>query len=221
MQRLRFGLSLDGERGWHARNSLGEATVGPLGFLTILETQLGLSRPTVSSAERTVQYRQCLAARLTAERFYAETFRVDELGTAATLLGWRDLWYLHGWDGSGPPAKSGRVRDLYEVEKLATTAVAPSVGQRLNATLEALNRRRPAIADVAKQVPDAGLASLTDVEHVVFNLVVKNLSKEQMAEMLGISTHTVRHHREHMMNKLDAHSVTELCMIASRVGMLG
>ena len=69
--------------------------------------------------------------------------------------------------------------------------------------------------------PDAGLASLTDPEHVVFSLVVKNLSKEQMADMLGISPHTVRHHREHMMAKLGAHSVAELCTIAARVGMLG
>ena len=79
----------------------------------------------------------------------------------------------------------------------------------------------PAIAEASKQTPDAGLASLTDPEHVVFSLVVKNLSKEQMADMLGISPHTVRHHREHMMAKLGAHSVAELCTIAARVGMLG
>ena len=78
----------------------------------------------------------------------------------------------------------------------------------------------PAIAVASQQAPHEGLASLTDSEHVVFSLVVKNLTKEQMADMLGISTHTVRHHREHMMNKLGAHSVAELCMIASRVGML-
>lgn len=79
----------------------------------------------------------------------------------------------------------------------------------------------PAIAEASKHTPDQGLASLTDAEHVIFNLVVKNLSKEQMAEMLGISPHTVRHHREHMMAKLGAHSVAELCTIAARVGMLG
>ena len=78
----------------------------------------------------------------------------------------------------------------------------------------------PAIAEASKQTPHEGLASLTDAEHVVFGLVVKNLSKEQMGEMLCISPHTVRHHREHMMNKLGAHSVAELCTIASRVGML-
>jgi hypothetical protein len=41
VQRIRFGLTLDGERGWHPRDALGESTVGPLGLLSILETQLG------------------------------------------------------------------------------------------------------------------------------------------------------------------------------------
>ena len=77
-----------------------------------------------------------------------------------------------------------------------------------------------AIAEASKQTPHEGLALLTDAEHLVFSLVVENLSKEQMAKMLGISTHTVRHHRERMMNKLGAHSVAELCTIALRLGML-
>lgn len=79
----------------------------------------------------------------------------------------------------------------------------------------------PGISEAWKQAPHEGLALLTDVEHVVFSLVVKNLSKEHIADMLGVSTHTVRHHREHMMTKLGAHSVAELCTIASRTGMLG
>ena len=91
----------------------------------------------------------------------------------------------------------------------------------LEAALEGGSYLSPSIAEAAKQTPHEGLASLTDVEHVVFSLVVKDLSKEHMAEMLGISPHTVRHHREHMMNKLGAHSVAELCTIASRAGMLG
>ncbi len=91
----------------------------------------------------------------------------------------------------------------------------------LEAAVEGGSYFSPYIAEIARHAPHDGLAKLTDVEHVVFSLVVKDLSKEQMAEMLGVSPHTVRHHREHMMNKLGAHSVAELCGIASRVGMLG
>jgi DNA-binding NarL/FixJ family response regulator len=79
----------------------------------------------------------------------------------------------------------------------------------------------PTISEASRQTPHEGLATLSDVEHVVFSLVVKNVSKEHIADTLGISTHTVRHHRERMMTKLNAHSVAELCTIASRTGMLG
>jgi hypothetical protein len=57
VQRIRFGLDLDGERGWHARDALGESTLGPLGFLNVLETQLGLTRAVPSAAARIVQMR--------------------------------------------------------------------------------------------------------------------------------------------------------------------
>ena len=40
-QRITFGLYLDGQRGAPPSDSVGEAVVGPLGLLGILETQLG------------------------------------------------------------------------------------------------------------------------------------------------------------------------------------
>lgn len=91
----------------------------------------------------------------------------------------------------------------------------------LEAVIEGGSYLSPTIMESSRHVPHEGLAKLTDIEHVVFKLVVKDLSKEHMAEMLSVSTHTVRHHRERMMNKLGAHSVAELCTIASRAGMLG
>jgi hypothetical protein len=57
VQKIRFGLTLDGERGWHPRDALGDSTVGPLGFLDILETQLGLTRIEPSQVERVAQMR--------------------------------------------------------------------------------------------------------------------------------------------------------------------
>ncbi len=70
MQQVRFGVALDGERGWRARDALGKPTVGPLGFLTLLETQLGLTRLEVCHAERVVQWRARLVASSTGARFY-------------------------------------------------------------------------------------------------------------------------------------------------------
>jgi len=145
MQKIRFGLSLDGQRGWHARDALGESTVGPLGMLGLLELQLGLVRAIHSQAERVVQMRACLASACHDQRFYARSFRADELGTAAALLAWRDQWYEHGWNGRLPGRMHGRLRDMAEVEELARGQVAPGVGERLVDVLAALNDRMPQI----------------------------------------------------------------------------
>jgi hypothetical protein len=148
VQQVRFGLSLDGQRGWQLRDALGEPVVGPLGMLTLLETQLGLLRVGPAQPERVVQMRECLHAARTGGRFYEASFAVDELGTAATLLGWRDLWHLHGWDGTVAAQASPRLRDMAAVEALEATRVAPGVGQRLHDVEAMLGIRRPQIASV-------------------------------------------------------------------------
>ena len=148
MQNIHFGLSLDGQRGHHPRNSIGASTVGPLGMLGILETQLGLLRVSTSQSERVMQLRQCLADARTGSRFYERSFAADELGTSATLLGWRDAWFEHGWAGTLPDPVSPRLQDMAAVELLAGTKVAPSVGQRLDDVAQHLDRRRPQIDSV-------------------------------------------------------------------------
>ncbi len=102
MQKIRFGLTLDGERGWHSRNSLADCTVGPLRLLSVMGTQLGLTRAQPSRSERVAQMCECLAGVRSDSRFYERSFDVDELGKASAILAWRDLWYAHGWDGSAP-----------------------------------------------------------------------------------------------------------------------
>lgn len=97
--RIRLGLHLDGERGESLASHLDAITCGPLGMVTILETQLGLLRSEVSHADRVVQYRDALRCLDAPQRFYAASFAADELGTAATLLRWRDQWFLNGWSG--------------------------------------------------------------------------------------------------------------------------
>ena len=151
--KIHFGLHLDGQRGWHPNNRLGHQTLGPLGFLTTLETQLGLLRDLPSQSERIVQYRDCLKRCDHAGRFYHCSFATDELGTAATLLGWRDLWHLHGWQGELDQAASTRVRDMGAVEQLALETVAPSLGERLELVLKAIQVRRPAIEQVVLADP--------------------------------------------------------------------
>lgn len=130
-QSITLGIHLDGQRAFPPGDTLGETAVGPLGFLNILEGHLGLIRNASSQAERIVQYRDCLAQADAASRFYHASFQIDPLGTSATLLKWRDLWWLHGWSGSVPDGAGRRLVDIGAVEALASKSVAPSIGERL------------------------------------------------------------------------------------------
>jgi hypothetical protein len=158
--RLRLGLHLDGQRGWRAANRLGEATLGPLGFLTLLETQLGLTRLLDSQAQRIVQYRDCLARINTPERFYHRSFEADDFGTAATLLDWRDQWQVHGWSGHLNSTTSRRLNDLGDVEVLARASVSPSIAERLSLVVETLGIRNVQIEDVELLDPPAAFPKL-------------------------------------------------------------
>ena len=147
-QRITFGSYLDGQRATPPVDSLGTSVVGPLGFLNILETQLGLLSLHPSQAERIVQYRDCLQRLDSEQRFYHRSFATDPLGTAACLLDWRDQWILHGWDGAMGAEAPKRLLDLMDVETLASTAVSPNIGQRLQAVQSALQHRTPDIDQV-------------------------------------------------------------------------
>ena len=120
MQYIRFGLSIDGGTGASFRAEVGHATLGPMGLLTVLENHLGLMRLPVPRSERVVQMRQCLRAAMTKPRFYSRSFEADELGTAATLLEWRDLWFEHGWSGRFADGVAGRMADMDAIEALAS-----------------------------------------------------------------------------------------------------
>lgn len=146
--KIRLGLQLDGQRGWHASNTLGEITVGTNGMLSILEPQLGLIAESVPQSQCVVQYLDCLKHCDHPNRFYHLSLQTDEFGTAATLLNWRDQWYLHGWSGKIEAAASGRLADMAEVEHIAIGKVAPSEGERLAMILQVMAQRKPAIAKI-------------------------------------------------------------------------
>ncbi len=144
--RVRFGLALDGARGWPPANRLGNSTLGPIGLLALLETQLGVRHVLACDAERAVAYRTALETVDGPERFFHASFAADELGTAATLLEWRDLWCLHGWAGTFTEGVSARLRDLAAVERALGGALAPSLGERLAVVAQRLETR-PAPVD--------------------------------------------------------------------------
>jgi two-component system, LuxR family, response regulator FixJ len=62
-------------------------------------------------------------------------------------------------------------------------------------------------------------AHLSPREHEVFSLVVSDLPSKEIARRLKISPRTVEHHREHLMLKMQAHSLTELVTMAVLCGV--
>ena len=146
--RIHFGLHRDGLHPALPTNTVGEMTVGPRGFLRLLESDLGLPPVGLHAAEVAAVYRNCLAECDDLARFYHGSFTVDPVGVARTLLDWRDVWYLHGWDGAFPPGVPQRLADLAAVETLAKDRVPPSVGQRLRRIETLLGKHRTQVENV-------------------------------------------------------------------------
>ena len=62
--------------------------------------------------------------------------------------------------------------------------------------------------------------TLTDREKQVIKLVAEGRSNKDVAELLGISVKTAMSHREHVMEKLNLHSRTDLIRFALRQGVI-
>ena len=88
-----------------------------------------------------------------------------------------------------------------------------SVGQALEA--DAVERRL--LAD--KAVVRERYENLSPRERAVFALVVSNLHNKEIASELRISPRTVEHHREHVMLKMQAHTMAELLTMAMLCGV--
>ena len=62
--------------------------------------------------------------------------------------------------------------------------------------------------------------ALPDREKQVLKMVAEGRSNKEVADLLGISVKTAMSHREHIMEKLDLHSRTELIRFAIRQGII-
>lgn len=61
---------------------------------------------------------------------------------------------------------------------------------------------------------------LTNREREVLQLIAEGKTSRQITDLLHISEKTVRTHRSHIMEKLDAHSIAELTRYAIRKGII-
>ncbi|WP_426614473.1 response regulator transcription factor [Bradyrhizobium sp. McL0616] len=66
----------------------------------------------------------------------------------------------------------------------------------------------------------AHLATLTQRERQVFDLIVRGRINKQIAHEIGTTERTVKAHRHQVMEKMRVHSLAELVSVAERLGML-
>ncbi|MFT7773250.1 PD-(D/E)XK nuclease family protein [Roseateles sp.] len=138
-----FGLFLDARQGPSPTNFFNSPLVGRLGFLSLLETYLGLAAPEASSAKRVAIYSGLLRAHDNGSRFYSDSLQADSIGTAARLLDWRDEWRLGGWDGSAQPTHPSRLQELSAIETAAAGKLPPGEAERLHLVVQALRESGP------------------------------------------------------------------------------
>jgi len=79
-------------------------------------------------------------------------------------------------------------------------------------------------AEVVTQLSDerrkASLERLTPREREVFDLLVRGHSNDEIATRLYIARRTVETHRQHIMKKLEVHSLVDVIRVAARAGIL-
>ena len=64
----------------------------------------------------------------------------------------------------------------------------------------------------------AGYAALTAREREVMTLLVEGMPNKLVAARLGISTRTAEHHRQAVMHKMSARTLSHLFKMALRLG---
>ncbi|MFN3731983.1 PD-(D/E)XK nuclease family protein [Comamonas testosteroni] len=137
-----FGLNLDARQGPSPQSSFNAPVVGRIGFLSLLETYLGLARPEVAAAQRVAVYMGHLQRHDNGARFYSASMKIDSVGTAVKLLSWRDEWLLGGWQGTAQASHPVRLQELAMVETTASD-MPPGEATRLLLVEQALMATGP------------------------------------------------------------------------------
>ncbi len=96
--------------------ALGRPVWGVQALLANLELRLGLPTPAAVHGLRLQRWSQRLAeGARSSERFYSGSYSVDPIGTAGTLLAWRDLLVDAGWNGQAIPGGGPRLEAFVEL----------------------------------------------------------------------------------------------------------
>ncbi|MCP3850782.1 MAG: PD-(D/E)XK nuclease family protein [Gammaproteobacteria bacterium] len=146
-----LGLHADGMNTQPKDNRLGIKTVGPQGFLIILETQLGIPVRDISHTSRVVSYLKRMESAGIEGRFFERSYSVDKFNVATELLSWRDQWFLGGWNGRFESTAEKKLLDVGNIDKETHIALAPGEGERLQTILSLLSEQETQIIEVQLQ----------------------------------------------------------------------
>jgi hypothetical protein len=126
---------------------LGCPAWGRAQLLANIEVRLGLPRPTHARAVRVQRWSRRMAELEAANpgRFYARSYALDPIGTATTILGWRDELVTAGWDGDPIPNGGERLETLRELT--IDTDLPPGTADRLRRVEDELRASRTRVFD--------------------------------------------------------------------------
>ncbi len=110
---------------------VGKPAWAPTALLHNLELRVGVPSPASSEAVRVQRFSRRMGEVLAESpgAFYARSYAVDPLGTATSLLAWRDALCLGGWNGERIASGGERLEALHAIESSLT--MPPGVADRL------------------------------------------------------------------------------------------
>lgn len=143
-----------------------------------------------------------------------EILVVSMFGDEDTVLGCVEagaVGYVH--KDSAPANVAQTILDV----KAGASPISPMIARKLLARLRTAAPATPAAAATA-----AGAASITlsERESQVLDLIARGYAYAEIAELAGISIHTVQTHIKNLYGKLAVHSRSEAVFEASRLGLL-
>ncbi|ASN51432.1 PD-(D/E)XK nuclease family protein [Sinomonas sp. R1AF57] len=125
---VEFGWFLDRAPWAYSRPGLNRVRVGRKGFVSLLQTRLGLTRPDTQNAERVSEYLRRLERLDSPGAWFHRSLAADPWSTAYELLSARDDAVANGWDGTLPEPEPG-THDGGPSPLLRTLAAAERAGE--------------------------------------------------------------------------------------------
>jgi ATP-dependent helicase/nuclease subunit B len=155
----RAGLGIRGPvfTGAAERAFLGRPTWGPRALLDDLELRLGLRSAQEAESARVPRWAARIKSLGDLQAFYAGSLSVDELGTTAVLLEWRDNLVEAGWNGNEIAGGGERLWALAAIEAHDPTKTSLGRADRLVRIERALERAPVRIYDSLELLEDPAL----------------------------------------------------------------